>query len=423
MLDFYLNWLNQHQFHGIRPGLTRIVRLLKRLGNPHRKYPTLHVAGTNGKGSTCALLDALLAEHGLKTGLYTSPHLFKLNERFKINSRDISDEELAEALSILYKVSEEPVTYFELTTALAFRYFAEKKVDLAIIETGLGGRLDATNVILPEIAFITSIGLDHTKYLGPTLERIAFEKAGIIKRGKPLVLGRIEEKPLSVILERAKSLSAEVFLLNRDFKIEAESSLWNYQGSYHFSCLESALQGDYQGSNLAVAIKGLEILEDKGFLKVEEKKLREALRKVTWEGRYKRISLASKEVLFDCAHNIEGIKALKHSLLKENFSPFILVFGATNEDGEKPYLSLLEELLPLACRVIITEFKAERRVVSLQDWIQALGDREAFEFYQEPLTALKEALTLGGCPRILVTGSIYFVAEAMKALKELQDVL
>ncbi len=423
MLKFYLNWLNQHQFHGIRPGLVRIINLLKKLGNPHKKYPSLHIAGTNGKGSTCAILNALLTEHGFKSGLYTSPHLFRLNERFKINQQDISDEELLEMLKILKLKTEEPVTYFELTTALAFLYFAEKNVDMAIIETGLGGRLDATNVIHPEISFITSIGFDHTKYLGNTLEKIAFEKAGIIKRGKPLVLGRIESKPLKVILDRATDLSSKFYLLDQDFKIEYSDNFWTYRGKYHFQGLKLSLQGNYQGSNLALAIKGLEILEDRGWVKIEEEKLKKALREVTWEGRYKKIFINSKEILFDCAHNPEGIKVLKDSLMKEHFYPFILIFGATNEDGEKPFLSLLKELSPFAHKILISEFKAERKVVTIEDWAKALNDRSPFEFYKEPHQALERALSIEDCSKILVTGSIYFVASTLKALKELNDAL
>ncbi|MFN4132334.1 MAG: bifunctional folylpolyglutamate synthase/dihydrofolate synthase, partial [Caldimicrobium sp.] len=150
MNNFYLEWLNKHQFHGIKPGLFRIQKLLKKLGNPHLKFFSVHVAGTNGKGSTCAILSTILTHFGLKTGLYTSPHLIKVEERFKINGEKISEDRLCELLKILYTYSQEPITYFELTTALAFLYFAEEEVDIAVIETGMGGRLDATNVIKPE---------------------------------------------------------------------------------------------------------------------------------------------------------------------------------------------------------------------------------------------------------------------------------
>lgn len=419
MLEIYLNWLNQHQFHGIKPGLSRIIKLLKKLGNPHKNYPTLHIAGTNGKGSTCAILNSLLIEHGFKTGLYTSPHLFRLNERFKINSQDITNEELLEMLKILKKITEEPVTYFELTTALAFLYFSEKKVDIAVIETGLGGRLDATNVIIPEVSIITSIGFDHTKYLGNTLEKIAFEKAGIIKRYKPTVLGKISKEPLKVILERAKTLSSKTFLLDQDFKINLENDFWNYEGTYSFKNLELSLKGTFQGINLSLALKTLEILEDKSFLQIKEDKVRRALKNVNWEGRYKKLHYKNKEILIDCAHNLEGVKTLKEALIKEKFYPFILIFGATNEDGEKPFLSLLEELAPLSKNIFLTEFSAERRIVTLKEWEEALKNKKlSAELFKNPYFALESALSSTLSEKILITGSIYFVAEILKILRE-----
>ncbi|MGC9141378.1 MAG: bifunctional folylpolyglutamate synthase/dihydrofolate synthase [Caldimicrobium sp.] len=419
ILKNYLEWLNQHQFHGIKPGLHRIIRLLKKLGNPHKNYPTLHIAGTNGKGSTCAILNALLKEHGLKTGLYTSPHLFKLNERFKINSQDISDEDLFEMLKTLKKYVEEPITYFELTTALAFLYFSVQKVDIAVIETGLGGRLDATNVIHPEVSIITSIGLDHTKYLGKTLENIAFEKAGIIKRNRPVVIGKIEEKPLKVILERAKILSSKTFLLDKDFKIYLKENFWNYEGKYTFKNLELSLKGPFQGRNLSLSLKTLEILEDNYFLRIQEDKIRKALKTIEWEGRYKKIFYQNKEILIDCAHNLEGIKTLKEALLQEKFYPFILLFGATNEDGEKPYLSLLEELSSLATDIFISEFPAERKVVTLEEWKEAVKNKPfRVSLFESPLFALESAIHHQGSKKILITGSIYFVAEILKIIQK-----
>ncbi len=424
MLRPYLCWLNQHQFHGIKPGLFRIVRLLQKLGNPHKKFPTVHIAGTNGKGSTCAILSSLLAEHGLKTGLYTSPHIFRVNERFKINNEDIPDEELLEMLKILKTYAEEPITYFELTTALAFLYFAEKKVDIAVVETGMGGRLDATNVIYPEVSVITSIGFDHTKYLGNTLEKIAFEKAGIIKRKRPLVLGKIQREPLQVILERAKALSAKPFLFDKDFKITSSNKfsdkVWNYEGKYTFFGLELALKGSFQGRNLALALKALEILEDRAFFVIDETKIRSALKKVNWEGRYKKLKLFGKEILIDCAHNLEGIKTLKETLLEDGFYPFLLIFGATNEDGEKPFPVLLEELLPLSMKIFLSEFQAERKVVTLKDWKEALEKRRIeAEFFKSPNEALKAALDSQEINKIVITGSIYFVSEILKVLKNI----
>ncbi|MFN3921408.1 MAG: bifunctional folylpolyglutamate synthase/dihydrofolate synthase [Caldimicrobium sp.] len=418
MANFYLKWLIKHQFHGIKPGLFRIQKLLKKLGNPHLKFFSIHVAGTNGKGSTCAILSTILTHFGLKTGLYTSPHLIKVEERFKINGEKISEDRLCELLKILYTYSQEPITYFELTTALAFLYFAEEEVDIAVIETGMGGRLDATNVIKPEVSIITTIGLDHTKYLGNTLEDIAFEKAGIIKRERPVVLGNIPQNALKVILDRAELLSSPVFLYNRDFFIYPNEENWNYKGKYSFRNLSLSLKGDYQGHNLALALKTLEILEERNFIQLKEEPLRKALKNVIWEGRYKKIKLSNKEVLLDCAHNSQGIEVLKQSLEKEKFYPYLLILGATNEDGEKPFWQLYEILSPFAEKVYITEFVAERKVVTLTDWKQILKNNiKEVEFFTDPAIALKKALEEKNIERVLITGSIYFIGEILKILQ------
>lgn len=422
MLQTYLTWLNQHQFHGIKPGLSRITKLLKRLGNPHKKYLTIHVAGTNGKGSTCAILSKLLIEHGFKTALYTSPHLIRLNERFKINNLDISDEDLYELLKILYqRVMDEPITYFELTTALAFLYFAEKRVDIAVIETGMGGRLDATNVILPEISVITTIGFDHTKYLGPTLEKIAFEKAGIIKRGRPLVLGRIEKAPLRVITERAEKLSSPSYILDRDFEIFFSAPFWTYRGEREFSNLDLSLKGSFQGDNLALALKTLEILEEKKLIKIEEKKVRSALKRVRWVGRYEKFEFQEKEWLLDSAHNLEGAKALVASLERDGFYPYLLILGITDEEGEKPVSQIFKILTKYASNIFVCEFSSPRKALTLEDWSRILKNETDFRninLLTSPKEALLKALRSGE-KKILLTGSIYFLGEILKSFREL----
>lgn len=417
MLSFYLQWLNQHQFHGIRPGLVRIINLLKKLNNPHTRYPTIHIAGTNGKGSTSAILSYILTKHGLKTGLYTSPHLFSLNERFKINNEDITDEELSELLKTIHRYAQkEKITYFEITTALAFLYFYHKEVDIAIIETGMGGRLDATNVIHPLLSIITTIGFDHTKYLGSTLERIAFEKAGIIKRGKPVVIGNLPEEALSVVLERSRLLQSRSYLYNRDFKIEEEGNKWNYWGDRNFRSLELSLRGFYQGHNLALALKASEICVDQEIFNIEENLLREALASVKWEGRFKRIDAYNRSFIIDGAHNLEGVKTLKDSLLREGFNAFLLIFGATNEDGDKPLKIILEELAPLATEIYLCEFSSPRKVVSINEWLEILkGDPllSKVSLYREVERALMDAMKSSNT-NIVITGSLYFLSEVIK---------
>ncbi|WP_038055563.1 bifunctional folylpolyglutamate synthase/dihydrofolate synthase [Thermodesulfobacterium hydrogeniphilum] len=421
MLRNYLEWLNSYQFHGIRPGLDRITKILKWLGDPHKKIKTVHIAGTNGKGSTGAILNELLKSHGLKTGLYTSPHLFKLNERFKINSIEISDEKLKDLLKILkITIKNFPTTYFEITTALAFLYFWEEKVDIAIIECGLGGRLDATNVIKPETSIITSISLDHTKYLGNTLEKIAYEKAGIIKRFTPCVLGNLEERLIPIFKEKCLRLNSPLFIWNKDFKIEQKENKWNYYGKKNFKDLDLNLKGFYQGINLGCALKTFEILEEKGFLKIDENKLKMALKEVKWPGRYERFLIKNKEILIDVAHNLEGVKTLKENLKKDDFKNFNLIFGATNEDEEKPFLEMLKELLILADNIFVCEFFSPRKIVTVEDWKKELGrinlNNVPIKFFKNPQEAIDKALEDKN-NKILITGSIYFIANCLKILE------
>lgn len=417
MLEELIKWLNSYQLHGIKPGLGRITKILSLLGNPHKKIKTLHIAGTNGKGSTSSILAQILTKHGFKTGLYTSPHLFKLNERYRINGREINDQELEECLKILKKFvpSDFVITYFELTTALAFLYFYEKKVNITVIECGLGGRLDATNVVKPEVGIITNIGWDHMYYLGNTLEKIASEKAGIMKRGVPCVLGNIENSIRHVFENKAQKLNLTLFQFGKDFRVVKENSNWNYFGKHNFKNLDLNLKGIFQGENLGCALKALEVLEDQEFLKIEENFLREALKEVYWPGRYQQFSWKGKDFLIDVAHNTSGIETLKKNLLQDNFTEFLLIMGVSNEEGDKPFVKMLEILVPLASEIFICEFSSPRKIVTIKDWKEALKDfshSKKISFWKNPEKALKEALRQN-YSKILITGSIYFIAKVL----------
>ncbi len=419
-LNSYLKWLSTFEFHGIKPGLYRVQSLLTKLGKPQKKYLTLHVAGTNGKGSTSAMLESIIHALGLKVGLYTSPHLFKLNERFRINKQPISDDELLEGLKVLKKTLKSlPATYFELTTALAFLIFAEEKVDIAIIECGMGGRLDATNVITPEVSIITSVGFDHMKYLGDTIEKIAFEKACIIKREKPVVVGKMEEVAIHVILDRAKRLNSSAYLWDRDFKILPCERTWTYLGEKNVERIFLNLKGYYQGYNLGSALKATEILSEKGILPWDEDKIKEALQNVIWPLRYQKISFFGKEFLFDCAHNEEGALALRENLLAEGRGNYmLLLLGATNEDGTKPFHRLFEILVELFDEVFICEFPSPRRVVTISEWQERLSNNDKVSFFKDPKLALEKAL-VSPYSGVVISGSIYFVAECFKILESM----
>jgi dihydrofolate synthase/folylpolyglutamate synthase len=422
MKKSYTEWLNSYKFHGIKPGLKRIKEILKRLGNPHKYLKTVHIAGTNGKGSTSAIINEIFLKHGFKTGLYTSPHLIRLNERFKVNGKEIEDEKLNEYLKYLKSVIKDyQATYFEITTALAFLYFLEEKVDIAIIECGLGGRLDATNIITPEVSVITSIGWDHTKYLGNTLEKIASEKAGIIKKERPCVLGNVEKNLISVFKKKAERLNAKLFVFGKDYNIKFnENGRWDYKGDCEFTNLELALKGYYQGNNLACALKTIELFEKKKFLRISENLLRKALKEVKITGRYEFFKIKDKTLLIDTAHNLSGFIALKEALLRDNFKDFTLILGITNEDDEKPFGKMLEILLPLAKEVYLCEFNSPRKMVSLEMWKEFLNNSkipsDKIRLFKNTEKAIEFALE-NETSKILITGSIYLIGNCLSVLK------
>ena len=305
-IDTILEELYSLQRLGIKVGLEHTVQLLNEIGNPHKKLRLVHVAGTNGKGSTCSILTKILIDHGLKVGLYTSPHLKKFNERIQINNCQISDEYIATFFNEnRLKINEIEATFFETTTAMAFNYFKDQVVDYAVIETGLGGRLDSTNVIIPKVCGITSISLDHTEILGDTVEKIAVEKAGIIKEGVPIFT--FEQKP-SVL----EILRKEADKKNSNLDITAESEIdviksgedgtfFNYSGLD----FELHLIGDHQVKNCVLAINISKKLLGSSF---DISKVKKSVKTIKWPGRLEKIK--NKNMYYDVAHNVEGISAM-----------------------------------------------------------------------------------------------------------------
>ncbi len=404
-------WLSGFQFHGIRPGLERISKLLQRLGHPEKSFKSIHIAGTNGKGSTASILARILYEHGLKVGLYTSPHLVSVTERFVINGKSMSKQVFARiAKKVKENLKDLPATYFELTTGMAFLYFAESQVDIAIVECGLGGLLDATNVIIPEVSIITNVGLDHQAYLGHTFKEIAFEKAGIIKPGVPVVVGPMKKEALGVIFQVAQKNNADLFLYNRDFRIFTHKGYYYYSGRYRFSKLELSLKGTFQKINLALALKALEIIGEKDLLLLEEVCLRNALRQVSWPGRFEFIN-TDRLIILDGAHNLEGIKALLNSLESQGIKNYDLIFAVSNEGGTKPYLKMLKTLLGKAEMVTICEPPGPREPVTIKEWMKHLNSLKCRRhiFLERSLEkALERAFRIGRYP-LLITGSLYLI--------------
>ncbi len=416
---------------GIRPGLRTINGLLRILGSPLNDVPVVHVAGTNGKGSTSAMIASVMSEAGYRVGLFTSPHLVRFNERFRVSGVDISDEALCRvAHSVLAgakKLESESAleaTFFEVATAMALVYFKEQRVDIAVMETGLGGRLDATNAATPLVSIITNVAFDHSDYLGATLETIAAEKAGIIKTGVPVISGVMQRGPACLIKERALEINKRVPLrLGHEFNYEsAARERFDYSG-VHISMkgIQLGLLGAYQHKNAAIALAALESLRP-SYPAINERAMREGLLRVDWPGRFEYIS-TTPPVILDCAHNPAGARALGAAIRAYFPLPasITLVVGISKD---KDIRGILNHLMPLAGRVILTKANMER-AAPLE-----LLQREAGEFKKkcEEEPSLKQALSsaLSDVPAhgvIVVAGSIFVVGEARDFFSKHREVL
>jgi dihydrofolate synthase / folylpolyglutamate synthase len=329
-----LNWmfaqLPMYQRQGktaFKKDLTNSLALAKHLKNPEKKFKTIHVAGTNGKGSTSHMLASVLQEAGYKVGLYTSPHLKDFRERIKINGKVISEEDVIGFIEDNKSFLEElKLSFFEMTVGLAFDCFAKQKVTIAIIEVGLGGRLDSTNIITPEVSVITNIGLDHTQFLGETLPEIAFEKAGIIKPTVPVVIGEFQEEVFPVFEKIAQEKNAPLFLASN---INTSSYLTD-------------LKGSYQVNNVKTVLKTIEVLKQKNLV-ISEENLKNGLLKVIENtsllGRWQILSKQPK-VICDTGHNKEGLTYTLKQLLQEKFSKLHFVFGVVNDKDLKDILPM-----------------------------------------------------------------------------------
>src|SRR5512143_3207423 len=311
-----IDYLYALQKHGVKLGLANTVTLMARLGNPHRAFRSIHVAGTNGKGSTSAFLASVLQAAGCRTGLYTSPHLVSFTERIRVDGAPIPEArvvELAERVREAYSRSAGTgrdgamsPTFFEVTTAVAFCYFAEEGVDIAVVEVGMGGRLDSTNVVTPLVSVITNIDIEHTEYLGGTLEQIAGEKAGIIKPGVPVVTGAMQPEAKGVIEREAAAKGSPVYLLAREFRavnvVAGREQVFDYRGlDAAYRGLHVRMLGRHQVDNASLALAAVECLRDAG-VAVDETAVRRGLERALWEGRLERVA-QGPDIYLDGAHN------------------------------------------------------------------------------------------------------------------------
>ena len=402
--------------------LERMQALVTSLGNPQQAYPSIHVAGTKGKGSVCILCASALHEAGYKVGLYTSPHLYDYAERIQINGEFIPHADLAEMVEeIKTHVAAIPeLTTFEITTGLAFMYFAKQKVDAAIIEVGLGGRLDATNVVQPIVCVITSISYDHTLLLGNTLTQIAGEKAGIIKPGLPVVTSPQDEEALQMIEQVAHERGSSLIQVGRDILYEGISHSLEGQSIRVWSpdenpdnplILSIPLLGANQAANAVTAYAALEIFNHKG-LNINQDAIRHGFSKAFWPGRFE-IVQQSPPVILDCAHNRDSAQKLRLTI-NEYFpgKSAILVFGASED---KDIQGMFMELMPLVKELIAVKSFHPRAIEpdKLIEMAKSFGYPVAI--VEDIPVAVEKALKLvGEDGLVLVTGSIFVVAEARK---------
>jgi dihydrofolate synthase/folylpolyglutamate synthase len=386
-----IQYLQSLEKFGINLGLARITALLGKLGDPHFRFKSIHITGTNGKGSTAAMIASILNEAGFKVGLYTSPHLIDYRERIKINGGNISETDFESGLELVRKISDQLAdkpTVFEVLTAVAFWYFAKQKVDFAVVEVGMGGRLDATNVIVPLVSIITNIDYEHTAVLGKTLSKIAGEKAAIIKPGVPVVTAETKAEPLRVIKKVCEK--------NNSLLIAVSSRQ---------SAVSSRLIGEHQRVNAACAISAIRLAG----INVSSRDIARGLKEVNWPGRFQIVS-KKPLLIIDGAHNPAGATVLKVTIEKMFARKFVMIFGCQRD---KDYKKVIRILKPIISAVIVTR----------SSHLQAADPRDIIKYFiaqkipAESTGSVKEALSKWNrVEPLIVTGSLFVVADTLKHL-------
>lgn len=407
--------------------LDRMVKLLSLVGNPHKKVATAHIAGTKGKGSTATMLARMLESNGYNVGLYTSPHVVHLHERISVNSKMISDREMLGLMNRIYapieKMSKtEAPTFFEIMTALAFMYFADVKVDIAVIETGLGGRLDSTNVIKPEVVGITSLSIDHQQQLGKTLDSIAKEKAGVFKRGVPAITVQQEPEALDVLKSHAAAVKAPLSVAGHDIDFSYRFENSREYGPHMRVCLTTPtssfehlrvpMHGRHQAVNCGLALAMLDKLKSIGY-EIDDAKAVEGLGKVWLPGRMEMVC-DDPRIMIDGAHNAASIQALIHAIGQNiTYDSMVIIFGCNND---KDIVGMLDKLQYGADKVIFTRSSSAK----------AVPPEDLADIYTEicgkmcqSASSLGEALQLARSAvskedLICITGSFYLIGDAKK---------
>jgi dihydrofolate synthase/folylpolyglutamate synthase len=411
-----IDWLYSFEKFGIKLGLERIAHICKELRDPQNDYKVIHVGGTNGKGSVCRLLESVLVKSGYKVGVYTSPHLQRFSERFVVNNEEISESEVIHLVEKVKPIVDDMIkndntpTFFEIVTAIAFQYFNDKKIDFAVIEVGLGGRFDATNIVIPLITVITNVSLEHQDRLGNKIEDIAFEKAGIIKQEVPVITAT-SGTALDVIKKIADEKNAQITLVESDsWKKISGSENWQ---EFLISCpikdykITSFMFGKYQGENIAVAISTVEILQMNGVY-IPDKSIYDGFEKIKNPGRMEIVSFEPL-ILLDGAHNVAGMTSLKESIEEGLiYNGFILVIGILSDKNVK---EILDSITPIADIIVATKSHNKRAcdpsiikdIIHDKDVI-IIDDISKAVDYAKSIADIQDL--------ICITGSLFTVGEA-----------
>ncbi|WP_457641787.1 bifunctional folylpolyglutamate synthase/dihydrofolate synthase [Persephonella sp.] len=397
----------------IQPGLEKIKKALAELGNPEKKFRSVLISGTNGKGSTASFFESLLRHHRYKTGLFTSPHLVKENERWQINRKNISDEKLNYYINQIKPVIEKyQLTYFEASTIIAFKYFSDENVDFAVLEVGLGGRWDATNVVYPELSVITNVSLDHTHLLGNTIESIAFEKLGISRIDRPLILGSSQFE--LIYLAKMRGIQQIIYPPDKySFKgyVDRDFTTIDYRyRNIELNSIKSKILGKRQIQNIATALTAFLVLSEKENIPYNEEKIKEAVFSNRWSGRMEVIK-KKPLVIIDGAHNKDAVTQTLQEL-KEIYpeKKIITIYGGMKDKEWQDIIRIIENFSE---RIYFTEMPFDRSINR-----QIFNRYFSYKVFSSPGEALKEVEnTVDNSSLILVTGSLYLIGEIKKEVE------
>ena len=414
-----LEYIHSISWTFCKPGLERIRELCERLGNPEKSLKFIHIAGTNGKGSTASMLSSVLIKAGYRVGLYTSPYIYRFNERMRVMGEDIPDETLAEITEYVRPIADsmtDKPTEFELITAIAFEYFKREGCDVVVLEAGLGGRLDSTNVITtPILSIITGIALDHTAFLGDTVEKIAFEKAGIIKPGIPVLYGGEDKSAEAVISSVAKANGSDFYTTDYSCltvsEAKASGSVFSYREREN---LEIRLLGSYQPKNASLVTDAVDVLRARG-LKISESALREGLLDARWRARFE-ILRTEPTVIFDGAHNPQGIDAAVDSIKQYYKDERIVIMTGVLKDKDYQYIA---SRLATVARRVFTITPDNPRALDAEEYARVIS---ALGVEATPCESIGEALKLGMESAVrentvmCCLGSLYTYSDVVKLL-------